>query len=160
MTSTTKRILIGCAFGLVGIVITLVLGRAWLYRANIVHNIEASVSAPLLVELNEPFVITIRIKNTAETAQSLIDLDVAKDYLRGIAVGDSSPPFKESTGLPMDGGTSYTFNHSIPAHGEFVVTLQAVGVEEGDYTGDIDVCINSAMAFTTHQVRTKVTNGV
>lgn len=157
MTPTTSRVLIGCGITGLAVVIALVAGGAWFYNAVTVRHIEASISAPLSVALDEPFDITVHIKNTASVSQSLVDLDVAQGYLSGVAIRSASPPYKESTGLPLNGGTSLTFKHSIPANGELVVVLHAVGVQEGDFSGDIDLCINSSFGFVTHQVRTMVT---
>jgi hypothetical protein len=51
---------------------------------------------------------------------------------------------------------SYSFDLVVPTGGELVVTLYVLAVHAGDFSGDIDFCINSAVACVSYPVRTLI----
>ncbi|MDH5656738.1 MAG: hypothetical protein OEZ34_12570, partial [Spirochaetia bacterium] len=56
--------------------------------------------------------------------------------------------------VPIDNTMSYIFENDIPPGETAEVKIHAVGLQEGDYSGNIDICINSDTSFLERPVRT------
>ena len=155
MTPRSKYVLIGCALlaVLAALAVAGVLALAALDSS--VEGIEVALSAPAKVRRGDAFQISARVRNTASNTQRLVDLDIERSYLRGIAIRSAEPPWKESTDLLVL-GTSYTFDLPIEPGQELVLVLQATALHSGDFSGDFDFCINSEVRFLTQQARTVV----
>jgi len=155
MTPKAKYALIGCAV-LTVLVALAVAGVLALRTIDwSVENIEVTLSAPEKVRRGEDFQISARVRNTASKPQRLVDLDIDRGYLRGIAIRSAEPPWKQSTNL-MGLGTSFTFDLPIEPGEEILLVLQANALHMGDFAGDFDFCINSELQFLTQTARTVV----
>ncbi|HJT23794.1 MAG TPA: hypothetical protein VJ873_04420 [bacterium] len=119
-------------------------------------NIQVTVEAPSQVKNQQKFAILVHIENSANAPQTIVDLDIAEDFLKGIAIEKTEPVFKEASHIPIDNTMSYNFNMAIPANGDVTVTFWARAVHPGDYPGHIDICVNSAISFLTEPLRTVV----
>ena len=120
------------------------------------ENITFRVDAPLRITRGEDFQITITVENTASEAQTLYSLDVADAYLAGIAITGSTPSFTESSHVPIDNTWSYSYKIEIPAGESLSVVFDASALNSGDFSGDIDACINSEVNYLSWPVRTLV----
>ena len=155
MTPKAKYALIGCAAltVLAGLAVAAVLALRAIDWS--VEDIEVTLSAPGEVRRGEEFQISARVRNTASKRQRLVDLDIDRSYLRGIAIRSAEPPWKESTDL-MGLGTSLTFDLPIEPGEEILLVLHASALHTGDFAGDFDFCINSELQFLTQAARTVV----
>ncbi|HUO85707.1 MAG TPA: hypothetical protein VM534_11390 [Thermoanaerobaculia bacterium] len=120
------------------------------------ENIEVTIEAPLNVSEGERFPARVRIRNTASDQQRLVSLDVADEYLAGIAIERTNPPFSSATHIPIDDTMSYDYDLVIPPGKEVEVQFDLFAVREGDFSGEIDVCINSSTNFLSYPIRTIV----
>jgi hypothetical protein len=120
------------------------------------QDVDVVVEAPTSVEHGERFTIRARIRNTAPHPQHLVDLDVADEYLAGIAIEKTEPPFKQAMHVPVDDTVSYHFELEVPSGEERVVLLHAYAAHPGDWAGDFDFCVNSAYQFVSTRARTIV----
>jgi hypothetical protein len=120
------------------------------------QNIEVSVQAPLRVKDGESFEIRARVRNTADEVQTLVDLDFSDRYLNGIAIESASPRFSEGTSYPEEHTFSYTFNLPVQPGAEAEIVLQARAVSPGDYSAELDFCINSPTSYLSYPIRTIV----
>jgi hypothetical protein len=149
-----KVLAIGCgAVVLVG-VLALIALAIWMKEPT---GVEVSVDAPIQVTVGERFTIAALVENVSDEPQTLVDLDIAGSYLEGVAVERTDPAFSDAMHLPLDNSVSYSFDIAIPTGGELAVTLHVYAAHTGDYSGDIDFCINSAVACLSYPVRTLVT---
>ena len=119
-------------------------------------NIQAAADTPTQVKNHQKFDIKIRITNTANGPQTLVGLDMADSFLKGIVIKATNPAFKQVEHLPVVNQMSYDFQAVIPANGSVTVTLQAEAVHPGDYSGTVDVDINSISSSLTEPLRTVV----
>ena len=119
-------------------------------------NIVVDVQSPSFVNEKEEFNIIVTVENTAENPQKLVSLDIADCYLEGISIINSEPQYKSDYHLPIDNTRCYEYYIEIPADGKQIVKLTAVALKKGDYSGDIDICINSETNFLSKQLRTIV----
>jgi hypothetical protein len=119
-------------------------------------NIIISMDAPLEVNQGEEFTIVVSLKNMANKPQELVAIDIADRYLDGIGVVSTKPPFIESEHIPIDNTMSYKFKREIPSNSNQIVEIKAKAIEEGEYKGDFDFCINSEFNFLSQSARTIV----
>lgn len=120
------------------------------------RNINVDVVAPLHVVKGEEFVFEVRVENTAKSSQLLYSIDIWDEYLEGIFIRGTEPPFIDCYHMPIDNTQRYEFKKDIPAEDTLVVKFYAVGIEPGDYSAYLDVCINTGTSFLTHPVITIV----
>jgi hypothetical protein len=117
-------------------------------------DISIDVIAPLHVAKGEEFVFEIQVENSAEEPQLLYSVDIWDDYLAGVAIRKTEPRFIDTYHVPIDNTQSYEFKQNIPPKGKLVVKFFAVGLEYGEYSSYVDVCINTGTSFLTHPINT------
>jgi hypothetical protein len=66
------------------------------------ENINVNIVAPLQVTKGEEFVFEIHVQNTLEQAQLPHSIDISDDYIAGIAIKKTEPPFVQSFHVPID----------------------------------------------------------
>ena len=118
------------------------------------ENIRVNVTAPLHVVKGEEFIFEVKMENTAAESQLLYSIDIWDEYLEGIAIQRTEPSFIDTYHIPIDNTQAYDFMQDIPPGGELVVTFFAVGLEPGEYSSYVDVCINTATSFLTQPIIT------
>lgn len=119
-------------------------------------EVQVSVDAPTTVRKGQRFTVTARARNEGAARHTLVDLDVADSYLKGIVIEKAEPPFSEAMHVPIDNSMSYTFNQAIDPGGERVVLFHAFAAHAGDHAGDIDFCIDSSARCRSIPIRTIV----
>lgn len=119
-------------------------------------NIEVAIDSPTTIKQGERFDIRVRIRNTGASVQTLVDLDIADEFLKGVVIEDSDPPFSQSEHIPVDNTISYSYDLAVPPGNEISITLSAYAAYQGDYSGDFDFCINSMVSCLFYTVRTIV----
>jgi hypothetical protein len=117
-------------------------------------DISINVITPLHVAKGEGFVFEIQVENTAEKSQLLYSVDIWDDYLAGIAIQKTEPGFIDTYHIPIDNTQCYEFKRDIPPKDTLVVKFFAVGLEPGEYSSYVDVCINTGTSFLTHPITT------
>jgi hypothetical protein len=164
LTVTRKKFLpTGCwiALGVAGGVFLLGLlavgGIVWVGLAGMQgpRNVNLTVNHPYTVAPGDSFQIEILIENTDTDSQSLDSIDIYNDYLRGVRILSSDPPYSESSNL--FGITSYWYDRDIRPGQTLRVVLSAQALQTGFYTADIDVCINNPYTYATYVIQTEVT---
>ena len=117
---------------------------------------KVSADAPPMVAKGERFEIRAKVLNTSGKQQTLCDLDIADGYLEGIIIEDTKPDYSEAWHIPIDNTMSYSFDLAIPPGEETVVVLTAYAAKRGDYSGELDFCINTEFNYLSAPVRTIV----
>jgi hypothetical protein len=120
------------------------------------EDITIMVEAPLNVSNGSHFTLLTTVENRSAKARTLVDIDVADEYLKGIAIEAAEPPFKSAEHIPIDNTVSHSFDIPIPAHGKVQVRFAVQAVHAGDFAGDLDICIDSETTCTSQNVRTIV----
>ena len=120
------------------------------------ENIQISVESPTTVKKDERFVIQTSARNTATTPQTLVDIDVGEEYLEGIVIESTEPPFSEAMHIPIDNTMSYSFDLAIAPGEEVVVIFHAYAAQAGDHSSEVDFCINSETSCLYYPIRTIV----
>ncbi len=112
--------------------------------------------APVEVRQGQRFSFTCTVTNTAEKDQELVSLDVADEYLEGIVVVGTDPAFKEATHIPLDNTMSYGYNIPLVRGKPVNVVFDCYAAKPGDYSGEVDFCINNDSSFLSYPIRTIV----
>jgi kynurenine formamidase len=120
------------------------------------EGVRASVEAPSSVAQGESFVIRISVENLTGDAMVLDSVDIAEGYLAGIDILEADPAYSESFSLPFGGVQSYRFDQDIPANQTLIVRLTAQGKTTGEFSGAIDVCVDSGVHCLTFETRTNI----
>ena len=120
------------------------------------ENVTIAADAPIEVERGESFEIKASVTNTAPKTQKLVALDIAHEYLEGVAILSSEPDYSSTMDVPIDNTTSYVFDLDLSPGESATVVFQARALHSGDFRGDIDFCINSEYDFISKSIRTVV----
>ena len=120
------------------------------------ENVNVSLEAPTATAQKSRFVIKATVENTAAEEQKLVSLDVGDEYLEGIVIEKTVPPFKDAFHVPIDNTMSYTYDINIAAGRKVTVLLHAYAAKTGDFSSAVDFCINSNACFLSYPIRTIV----
>ena len=122
-------------------------------------DVQVTVDAPISVPLNEPYLVSINVQNLTAVSQILDSIDIQNSYLAEIRVEGVDPTYSDSFEIPWVGYQSYTFESTIPANRSIQVDFIMVGLTEGEYSGDVDICINNGSNCITKVVTTEIGTG-
>jgi hypothetical protein len=123
-----------------------------------IEGIEINIDVPAVVKENEEFITQVTITNALDDPQTLVSIDVGDDYLGGISLVKTEPPFTESMHVPIDNSVSYSFRKEIGAQQSITIDLYWQATSEGEFSDYIDFCINSEINFIERYVSTIVKN--
>lgn len=139
-----------CVMGVVGVI--------WISQPP--ENIRVSIEAPLQVEVGDEVEFVVRVQNVGTESVELIGMDVSMDYLNGVILNSSNPPFAELNRYDgMGDGESYQtyyFYEQIAPGEALTITFLGEAVSPGDYSGSFDVCIDSNFSCISNFIRTVV----
>ncbi|MGH2620728.1 MAG: hypothetical protein ACRDHG_09185 [Anaerolineales bacterium] len=117
-------------------------------------DIELGVIAPANVQVGESFSLLVRVRNLAAQSQTLDSIDITDEYLAGIRIQGADPGFSDV--FSVLGYQSHTFRVPIPAGTELIVQFRAAAAQAGDFSGEMDICINTGSNCLTRPLRTVV----
>jgi hypothetical protein len=115
-----------------------------------------TVSAPLNVAVGDEVIIEVTVQNTTGSSLVLDSVDIASSYITGIAILRSEPAYSETFHIPIVEYESYTLEQNLPANEIVTVRFYGQAVNQGDYSGAVDVCIGSGSDCASHSIRTLV----
>ena len=118
------------------------------------QDIEVWVDAPLVVNEGESFEIGLHAHNTGDTQVTLVGIDIPDEYLRGIVIESSDPPFSASEKALFV--VYYSYDLPIDAGQELEIILQASGEVQGNYYDYFRFCIDSELTCLVYRVLTTV----
>ena len=121
-----------------------------------VEGIDIKMNIPVTVNINEEFVTQITVTNTLNNSQTLLSIDIGDNYLEGIALLKTDPNFTDQMHVPIDNSVSYKFGKEIGPQESITIDLYWKALSEGEFSDDIDFCIDSDFTFISRGARTKV----
>ena len=117
------------------------------------EDVEISLACPTYVNSGDTFEVEVTINNLADRARVLDSIDVYNEFLAGVLIQRSTPPWQSSSHL-FDEFVTYDFQLDIPPHTETVVLFHVRALQPGDYMGDWDVCIDGPASCDFEVLRT------
>jgi hypothetical protein len=132
-------------------------GLYWL-GSQVAEEVTVSWDVPVDMNVDETFGFLIAITNISSAPAELLNIDFSTNYLRGLLVETTDPPYINTFEYPPVGGgemfQSYSFNMPIAPGETLTIAFNGRAVLAGDFTGSILVCINSGVNCKTNIVRT------
>ncbi|MCI0553618.1 MAG: hypothetical protein L0287_21945 [Anaerolineae bacterium] len=132
-------------------------GLAWL-GSQTAENVTVQLDIPTEAQTGDTLEFSITITNISGQTAELISIDFSMNYLGGIVIENSSPPYARTDQFDALGGgetfQSFYFNRSIAPDETFTITFNGKATFSGDYTGSVDVCIDSEFNCTRNITRT------
>ena len=101
-------------------------------------TLEASIATPASVAVNSTFDAVVTAENTHSDQIVLDSIDVEAVFLEGFQVVSVSP--KPSETYSIFGYRTWEFDQAVEPGEKVEVTFTLRAVQQGHYTGDVDVC--------------------
>ena len=117
------------------------------------EDVEVSVAYPTYVTSGDTFDVQVTINNLANRTRVLHSIDVDDDFLAGVLIQRSTPPWQYSSHL-FDDFVTYEFQLDIPPNTKTVVVFNVRALKPGDYMGNWDVCIDGPSSCVFEVLRT------
>lgn len=136
---------LGISFIIAPVAVFLVIGTYNFLSEPEVKDIEVLITSPEVVKVGEPFKIRFDVRNEAAYEQELSTIWIADEYLQGIVIESSDPPFLFQ--LPLFGSTVYNYALPIPRGQNIEITLSAHGKALGEYNGQFEVFIAKTNSY-------------
>ncbi len=142
--------MLGCVLGIGGLV--------WISQAP--ENVNVSIDAPVRVNVGDEVEFVVSVENTGADPIELYGMDISINYLNGVLVESVDPPFAEVNQFDTFGNgetyRTYYFYTSIAPGDTVSFTFSGTAVSPGDYSGSLDVCIDSDFSCVGNFIRTVV----
>jgi hypothetical protein len=152
----------GCLAVIVCFVVVFLFGFGGLlwFGSQTPENVTVRVDAPLDASVGEEFQIQVHITNTGSGTLELSSIDISLNYLNGFAITQVVPPYSDVDQFDSLGGgeTFQTYYFYLPIEPGVTLTVVFTGraVLSGDFSGSLDVCIDSDFNCMTNIPRTVV----
>lgn len=150
----------GCLVILICIVAVVALGTGglmWL-GSQTPENIDVSIDTPISSEVGDAVEFMVNVTNTGTAPIELNSIDISLNYLKGFNIEYTTPPFTETSQYDALGTDeifqTFYFSQSIDPGETLSIILNGQAILTGDYTGELDVCIDSEFNCKTNIVRT------
>lgn len=140
--------------GVGGFIIGLGFNVAGLASRTTVERAAISVAAPAAVKVGETFTVVVTVRDLSGTARMIGDVDIEETYLEGAAITGVDPA--PSGGGSYAGYAVHTMNLAVAPNGVGVVTFTLRAERPGVLSGDVDVYVDSDLAFETVRISTLV----
>lgn len=119
-------------------------------------NVRVTIDAPSSVPLNEPFLMTVQIRSLTAEGQSIDSIDIQNSYLEGIEVQSTQPAATDQFSIPIVGFETYLFERDLFGNDTVTIEFVMMGFTEGQYSGDIDVCIDNGSNCVSQTIETEI----
>ena len=134
-------------------------GLAWL-GSQTPSNIEVTLEVPLEAGVGDNIELKVSVANSGSTDMQLMSVDISLNYLNGIAIDHTDPAFTESSQFSALGGgetfQTFYYHQSIAPGETLTILFNGVAISAGDYSGSVDVCLDSDFNCATNIVRTVI----
>ena len=144
---------VGCAIiACLAVIAVLVVGGLWIANAvGAPEDIRVTTSAPASARVGESVEIVVTIANDSDQSREINSIDIYNSYLEGIIIQGTQPGYIEAS--DYGSFSSYYFLRSLAANEAISITFIGEAVKTGDFSGDLDVCIDSETNCTTNTLR-------
>lgn len=155
-------IAVGCLVVLVCILAVFLFGFGglmWLGSQS-PENASVRVTAPISASVGEDVEILVTVTNTSDKDMELSSIDFSLNFLNGFTVSKVEPPYTEISQYDALGGgetfQTYYFYQTVAPGETLTLVFHAQAVTAGDFSGDVDVCIDSDFNCVTNIPRTVI----
>lgn len=118
-------------------------------------NATVQLGIPAEASIGEGVEFSIKVNNQSAETIELVGVDFSMNFLNGIVIESSNPNFSDSNKFESFGETfiTYYFRQSIGPGESLTIFFNAKAVTEGDFSGNVDACINTDYTCVTSVAR-------
>lgn len=165
-TQSSNKTMIWIAVGCLAVVVCIVVvilfgfgGLMWLGSQS-PENADVKVSTPPNASVGDDVQIQVTVTNTSSEVLELSSIDISLNYLNGFTVTQVTPAYSDVGQYDSLGGgetfQTYYFYQPIEPGISLTIVFDAKAVIPGDFSGAIDVCIDSDFNCITNIPRTVI----
>lgn len=114
-------------------------------------EVSVTKQVPADVNVGETFNFTIVVRNDDVKQHELRSVDIGTGFLEGVAVLSVTPAVREE--YDVFGDHIFEFKSSLAGKAETNVVFTAKAVKSGDFSGDLDVCIDGDASCLSNSIR-------
>lgn len=134
-------------------------GLVWLGLRS-PDNVNISIDAPVSANVGDDVEILISVTNTSSASLELSSIDFSMNFLNGFTITNVDPPYSDIGQYDALGGgetfQTYYFYRTIAPGDTLILTFGGTAVLQGDFSGTIDVCIDSDFNCGSNITRTLI----
>ncbi len=120
------------------------------------EDVDVVVDAPLRVHNGQEFEIRVTVTNGGSATQTIRSVEITDTYGDGIAITSSDPMWDTSEHDGLNHLQWYDYTIDVEGGGSEVLVFHASPLYDGDWGGDVRVCVNTKWNYTSHPIRTLV----
>jgi len=129
----------------------LLIGLLVLVACSAPEEVKVDIDVPITAEAGSDFNFTVTVQNTDDKTHELRSIDIDETFLEGVFVVSTSEDLTDE--YTVFGFHVFEFKKNIPANSDLTVTFNARAVKEGDFSGDVDICIDGDAKCTSRVTR-------
>lgn len=134
-------------------------GLMWL-GSQTPENVDVKVNTPPNAGVGDDIQIQITVTNTSSEVLELSSIDISLNYLKGFTITQVDPPYSDIGQYDSLGGgetfQTYYFYQPIEPGVTMTIVFDVKAAIPGDFSGVVDVCIDSDFNCVTNIPRTVV----
>ena len=133
-----RKIVIGC-LGTAAVFLAAAVLLVWVWWFRELPLLDASLSLPSQATLDSTLVMVVTTTNTHTSPLVLDCIDIDDSFLEGFQVLSIQPEPTDTMHTPW-GQRSWSFDQTVESSGTLTVRYELKAVQEGHFSGDVDVC--------------------
>jgi len=114
-------------------------------------NVSITKDVPIEINSGNTFSFTITVDNQDNQKHELRSIDIDNTFLKGIYIVSTTPDIKEE--YNVFGQQIHEFKKDIPESSKENVVFTAKAIKPGDFSGDLDVCIDGDASCLNNSIR-------
>ena len=118
---------------------------------NVPSNVSIYKDIPVEVTSGDTFNFTVTVKNDDNKEHELRSIDIDESFLDGFYIVNTDPSTKEE--YNVWGQQIFEFKSNLPGSSETKVTFTAKALKTGDFSGDLDICIDGDASCLFNTIR-------
>lgn len=113
------------------------------------EGITATLDMPTTITEGDTFDMVLTVTNDLSEERKLIDVDFWEPLFDGVIINNVDPSYEQADNIMFM--NTYTFNTTIPANSELVITFNATAHTAGYYQANMDLSVDSMFSTLSTQ---------
>lgn len=111
-----------------------------LLGCSVPEQVVVTLDSPETVGQGAAFDFTVTVRNGDSKPHELRSIDISQSFLDGVGITETSVPTTDE--YHAMGQRIFEFREMIPGNSDVEVVFSATALMAGDFSGDLDVCID------------------
>jgi hypothetical protein len=118
---------------------------------NVPEFVSVKKDVPIEVHVDDTFNFTVTVDNADTKKHELRSIDIDNTFLEGIYIVSTTPATSEEYGA--FGQHIFEFKTFVPESSLQEVVFTAKAIKSGDFSGDLDICIDGDASCLFNSIR-------